>query len=582
MCGTCKGVGVVSQDTKTPLKRPSIKKLVEEDEIEEDEESFLKVCPDCKGTRLRAESLSVFVDGKNISEYSTMSCTELRSYFESSINEKIRKHPVFMRLNSEISARLRFLEDVGVGYLSLSRATNTLSGGEAQRIRLATQLGSKLSGVLYVLDEPSIGLHPRDQQKLLTSLKSLRDLGNTVIVVEHDEETMLMADHIIDMGPGAGVHGGQLVAEGTPKQILSNKASMTGEFLSGKRKVFATGASGRRPGSGEFIELKNCSGNNLKNVDLKLPLGKFVCFTGVSGSGKSSLVKDTLEAALLREFYSTIKDPLPFKELTGVNKIDKIVHVDQRPIGRSPRSNPATYTGLFSALRMVFSQSPEAQIRGYTPGTFSFNVKGGRCDVCEGAGRIKVEMHFLSDVFVPCESCMSSRYRREVLEVRFKGKNIAEVLDMTVEQALEFFSNQFMIEPKLKTLSEVGLGYLHLGQAATTLSGGEAQRIKLAKELSKKSTGKTLYFLDEPTTGLHFEDVRKLLDLLHKLCDMGNTVVVIEHNLDVICSSDWIIDIGPEAGAEGGTICFQGTPEQMAQSQIKSHTQKFVKDFLAK
>jgi excinuclease ABC subunit A len=582
MCSTCKGVGNVTPETTVNTKRPSIKKLVEDDEVEDEDEEFYKTCPACQGTRLRPESLSVFIEDKNISNLTAMSCEDLRTLMEKGFSERIRKHPVFQRLSSEICPRLRFLEDVGVGYLSLSRATNTLSGGEAQRIRLATQLGSQLSGVLYVLDEPSIGLHPRDQKKLLASLKNLRDLGNTVIVVEHDEDTMLEADHIIDMGPGAGIHGGGLVSEGTPKKILQDSKSLTGQFLSGNKKVFTIPPGGRRKGSGDLIELLGCTGNNLKNVDLCLPLGKFVVFTGVSGSGKSSLVKDTLESALIREFYNSVREPLPFKSLKGTQKIDKIVHVDQRPIGRSPRSNPATYTGLFSALRTVFSQTPEAQIRGYTPGTFSFNVKGGRCDVCEGAGRTKVEMHFLSDVYVPCESCLGSRYRREVLQVRFKGKNIAEILDMTVEQALGFFANQYMIEPKLKTLSEVGLGYIHLGQAATTLSGGEAQRIKLSKELSKKSTGKTLYFLDEPTTGLHFDDVKKLLDLLHRLCETGNTVVVIEHNLDVICSADWIIDIGPEAGSAGGNICFEGTPEELSKASVVSYTKNFVQNFLKK
>jgi len=546
---------------------------------DEDDESFLEnpenlsVCPKCLGSRLRPEALCVFFANKNISELTSLGCIDLMNFF-SGLDKKLLAHPVTHRLSDEIISRLKFLDDVGVGYLSLNRRTNTLSGGEAQRIRLATQLGTQLSGVLYVLDEPSIGLHPRDQKKLLQSLKNLRDMGNSVIVVEHDEETMLEADHIIDVGPGAGIHGGEIVAEGTPKELLKNSSSLTAKYLSGTLSLSDQRA--RRKGNGAFLRISGCSGHNLKNVDLSLPLGKFIVFSGVSGSGKSSLVKDTLEVALAQKLYRSTVDPLPFTSLQGVEHIDKLVHVDQRPIGRSPRSNPATYTGLFSVLRTVYSQTPDAQIRGYGPGTFSFNVKGGRCDACEGAGRIKVEMHFLADVYVTCETCHGSRYRREILEVRFKGKNIADILNMSIEEALTHFENQPLIEPKLRTLMEVGLGYIKLGQPATTLSGGEAQRIKLAKELSKRSTGKTLYFLDEPTTGLHFDDVKKLLELLQRLCDLGNTIVVIEHHLDVITSSDHVIDVGPGPGAEGGQIVFEGSPEALAKNASRSPTAQFV------
>jgi excinuclease ABC subunit A len=575
MCLVCKGVGYIDKAAKN-LKG---KRQIDDDDsdLEDiDELESLDVCPSCKGARLRSESLCVFFGTKNISELCSLSCGDMNEYF-SSLNEKTKSHPVAKRLLEEIQTRLKFLEDVGVSYLSLSRRAGTLSGGEAQRIRLATQLGTQLSGVLYVLDEPSIGLHPRDQKKLLKSLKGLRDLGNTVLVVEHDEETMLEADYLIDVGPGAGIHGGHIVAQGEPKEFLKSLHSTTAKYLSGKLNISAQRE--RRTGNGKFLEVTECRGNNLKGIDLKVPLGKLVCFTGVSGSGKSSLVRDTLEVALAKKLYRSTREPLPHKALLGVEHIDKVVHVDQRPIGRSPRSNPATYTGVFSALRTVFSQTPDAQIRGYTPGTFSFNVKGGRCDACEGAGRIRLEMHFLSDVFVPCETCNGSRYRREVLEVRFKGKNISDVLNMSIEEAYTLFENQYLMEPRLKTLMEVGLGYIRLGQSATTLSGGEAQRVKLAKELSKRSTGKTIYFLDEPTTGLHFDDVKKLLDLLQRLTDLGNSVVIIEHQMDMICAADWIIDIGPDAGKNGGLINFEGTPEQLSVFKKMSPTSSFVKEY---
>ena len=578
MCQSCKGVGFVVAAVK---EAPSRSRLAdpEDDEGEPDSLEHLTKCPACQGSRLRPESLCVFFAGKTITELSSLSCKQLMEFF-ASLPADLAAHPVTVRLNAEISARLSFLEEVGVGYLSLGRHAGTLSGGEAQRIRLATQLGTNLSGVLYVLDEPSIGLHPKDQDRLLKSLKSLRDLGNSVLVVEHDEETMLQADYIVDIGPGAGVHGGEVIAAGTPQEFLKSTTSQTAQYLRGD--ISPSKQRARRPGNGHHLSILNCTGHNLKGVDLNLPLGKMVVFTGVSGSGKSSLVRDTLEAALAKALYSSSKDALPYSSLKGLEHIDKVVRVDQRAIGRSPRSNPATYTGLFAPLRIVYSQIPEAQIRGYTPGTFSFNVKGGRCDACEGAGRIKVEMHFLADVFVPCETCLGSRYRREILDIRFKGKSISEILDMPVEQALTLLANQPTVEPKLRTLVDVGLGYIRLGQSATTISGGEAQRIKLAKELSKRSTGKTLYFLDEPTTGLHFEDVRKLLELLQKLCDTGNTIVLIEHNLDVICAADWVVDIGPGPGEQGGKIIFEGTPEALARDKTGSPTASYTKEHFSR
>ncbi len=569
MCEHCKGIGLVE---KKSYKNSKSADDEEDEDLFSTELDAFESCPKCKGQRLREDSLCVYFEGKNIAQICALSCTELGAL----IDGIDKKNAVAERLLFEIRSRLKFLEDVGVGYLSLDRRAGSLSGGEAQRIRLATQLGSQLSGVLYVLDEPSIGLHPKDHHKLLRSLERLRDLGNSVVVVEHDEETMLCADHIIDIGPGAGVHGGQVVSEGTPKELMARSQSSTAKFLRGESNV--TTHRVRRQGNGKFLEISGCKGHNLKNVNLKIPLGKLVLFTGVSGSGKSSLVQDTLEVAIARKLYRSQVDPLVFAKLEGLDHIDKLVHVDQRPIGRTPRSNPATYTGLFSSLRNLFAQTADAQVRGYTPGTFSFNLKGGRCDACEGAGRRKIEMHFLADVYVPCETCHGSRYRREILEVRFRGKNISDALNMSVEEAWKLFENQPLIEPKLRTLNEVGLGYLHLGQSSTTLSGGEAQRIKLARELSKKSTGKTLYFLDEPTTGLHFEDVKKLLELVQRLCDMGNTVLIIEHNLDMMAAADWVIDVGPGAGALGGEIVFEGRPEELLGSP-RSATAPYMKEY---
>ncbi len=571
MCKNCKGLGLIDVPRDSSRKRSLDAETLEE--LEDDE--VMVNCPDCKGARLNPDALSVSFLGKTVHEFTEMSGRELIAFLDKAI--PTLENPVAIRLIGEIIERLRFLDEVGVGYLSLSRRSSTLSGGEAQRIRLATQLGTQLCGVLYVLDEPSIGLHPKDHQKLLKSLKNLRDLGNSVVVVEHDEETMLAADYLIEFGPGAGVHGGQIVAQGTPEKLIKGNLCASAEYLSGKRVV--SDRRDRRKGTGEDIVITGCEGHNLLNVDLNLPLGRLVVFTGVSGSGKSSLVRHTLEAAIAQKFYRSLTDPLKHKSIAGLEHIDKLVRVDQRPIGRSPRSNPATYTGLFSPIRAVYAQSPDAQIRGYTPGTFSFNVKGGRCDACEGAGRKKIEMHFLPDVYIPCDVCHGARYRRDVLEVRFKGKSISDVLELSIEDALVVFENQPMVEPKLRTLVEVGLGYIKLGQAATTLSGGEAQRIKLAKELSKKSTGKTLYLLDEPTTGLHFDDIRKLLLICHKLVDLGNTVVIIEHNLDVISAADWIVELGPGAGVDGGHIVFEGTPEQLVANPDKSNTGPFLRDF---
>jgi excinuclease ABC subunit A len=473
----------------------------------------------------------------------------------------------------EIRKRIGFLLDVGLDYLHLNRPLRTLSGGEAQRIRLATQIGTQLVGVLYILDEPSIGLHARDNAKLIKALKDLRDLGNSVIVVEHDKEMMLESDYIIDIGPGAGRHGGSVVAEGDPETFLKSN-STTAKYLNGKLGIEYLKT--RRKGSGEFIHLTGATGNNLKNVDLEIPLGTFMSITGVSGSGKSTLIHDTLFPILNQHFFNSRTEPLPYKKIEGLKLIDKVIEVDQSPIGRTPRSNPATYTGVFTDIRDLFTQMPEAKIRGYKTGRFSFNVKGGRCETCEGAGLRLIEMEFLPDVYVPCETCKGKRYNRETLEVRFKGKSISDVLDMTVEEAVAFFENQPRILRKIQTLSEVGLGYISLGQHATTLSGGEAQRVKLATELSKRDTGKTLYILDEPTTGLHFQDISHLLDVLQKLVDKGNTVLVIEHNMDVIKSADYVVDLGPEGGAGGGRIIAKGTPEQVAKNPA-SYTGKFLK-----
>lgn len=536
--------------------------------------TITKVCPECNGARLKKESLHFKLDNKNIAELAELNINALQTWFEgleNRLNEKQRV--IATEVLKEIRKRIGFLLDVGLDYLHLNRPLRTLSGGEAQRIRLATQIGTQLVGVLYILDEPSIGLHARDNAKLIKALKDLRDLGNSVIVVEHDKEMMLESDYIIDIGPGAGRHGGTVVAEGIPQEFLKNN-STTAKYLNGILRI--SHLKERRKGSGEKIQLVGATGNNLKNVDLEIPLGTLTCITGVSGSGKSTLIHDTLFPILNQYFFNSRTEPLSYKKIEGLKLVDKVIEVDQSPIGRTPRSNPATYTGVFTDIRDLFSQMPESKIRGYKTGRFSFNVKGGRCETCEGAGLRLIEMEFLPDVYVPCETCKGKRYNRETLEVRFKGKSISDVLDMTVEEAVTFFENQPRILRKIQTLSEVGLGYISLGQHATTLSGGEAQRVKLATELSKRDTGKTLYILDEPTTGLHFQDISHLLDVLQKLVDKGNTVLVIEHNMDVIKSADYIVDLGPEGGGGGGRIIAKGTPEQVSKNPA-SYTGKFLK-----
>ena len=533
-----------------------------------------KVCPECNGARLKKESLHFRIDNKNISELAMLDIQALKKWtegLEGRVNDKQRV--IATEILKEIRKRIGFLLDVGLDYLHLNRPIRTLSGGESQRIRLATQIGTQLVGVLYILDEPSIGLHARDNVKLIKALKDLRDLGNSVIVVEHDKDMMLESDYIIDIGPGAGRHGGNVVAEGDPKTFLRG-GSTTARYLNGQLSIPSKGQ--RRTGSGEKIVVTQAHGNNLKNVDLKIPLGTLTCITGVSGSGKSTLIHETLFPILNRHFYNSRAVPMPHKKVDGLQHIDKVIEVDQSPIGRTPRSNPATYTGVFSDIRDLFAQLPESKIRGYKTGRFSFNVKGGRCETCEGAGLRLIEMEFLPDVYVPCETCKGKRYNRETLEVRFKGKSISDVLDMTVEEAVGFFENQPKILRKIQTLSEVGLGYISLGQHATTLSGGEAQRVKLATELSKRDTGKTFYILDEPTTGLHFQDIAHLLDVLQKLVDKGNTVLVIEHNMDVIKSADYIVDLGPEGGDKGGRIIATGTPEEVAKNPA-SYTGAFLK-----
>jgi excinuclease ABC subunit A len=522
-----------------------------------------KTCPECEGTRLRVEARNVKVGDKTIHQLSAMSLKDSFKWFDS-VKLSAQKMAIADRILKEISSRLTFLNNVGLEYLSLVRSADTLSGGEAQRIRLASQIGSGLTGVMYVLDEPSIGLHQRDNDRLLETLKRLRDLGNSVIVVEHDEDAINAADHVVDMGPGAGVHGGQVVAQGTPDEIKRASQSLTGQYLSGKKQIPVPKKRGKVDLK-KILRIGGASGNNLKNVTLDLPVGAFVCITGVSGSGKSTLINDTLYKTVAHHIYASSDEPSPFETIDGLEHFDKVINVDQSPIGRTPRSNPATYTGLFTPIRDLFSGVPESRARGYGPGRFSFNVKGGRCETCEGDGVIKVEMHFLPDVYVPCDVCFGKRYNRETLDVRYKGKNIHEVLDMTVEQAFEFFKPVPVVARKLNTLLEVGLGYIRLGQSATTLSGGEAQRVKLSLELSKRDTGKTLFILDEPTTGLHFHDIDLLLKVLHRLREHGNTVVVIEHNLDVIKTADWVIDLGPEGGDGGGEIVGQGTPEDLAQ-----------------
>ena len=536
-------------------------------------EEYMSVrpCPDCHGARLRPESLSVLVGGIGIHELTRMSARRAIEWFEALALSETQRAIARLVLR-EIDERLRFLDNVGVGYLSLERAAATLSGGEAQRIRLATQIGSSLVGVLYILDEPSIGLHQRDNERLIATLERLRDLGNTVIVVEHDEGTMRAADHLVDMGPGAGEHGGHVVAEGTPAEVMAVASSATGRYLAGIDQI-AVPRRRRRPSS--YIEVEGASQHNLREVDAKVPLGVLCCVTGVSGSGKSTLVNEVLYKAVANRLHRAKLRPGAHRRVNGLDQVDKIINIDQSPIGRTPRSNPATYTGVFDSIRDLFSRTQEARARGYKPGRFSFNVKGGRCEVCRGDGQIKIEMHFLPDVYVPCEQCGGRRYNRETLEVRFKGKTISDVLEMPVEEALAFFQNVPKIKRKMQALNDVGLGYIRLGQPATTLSGGEAQRVKLATELSKIATGRTLYILDEPTTGLHFADVRRLLEMLDRLVAAGNTVVVIEHNLDVIKTADRIIDLGPEGGEEGGLIVAAGTPEQVA-AVPDSYTGRFL------
>lgn len=537
----------------------------------------IKTCPDCNGARLKKESLHFKIDGKNIAELSVLGINELKKWF-TGLEDRLdgRQRIIATEVLKEIRKRIGFLLDVGLDYLHLHRPIRTLSGGESQRIRLATQIGTQLVGVLYILDEPSIGLHARDNVKLIKALKDLRDLGNSVVVVEHDKEMMLESDYILDIGPGAGRHGGHVVAEGDPGTFLKND-STTAKYLSGKIGIIYS--KERRIGKGENLVLTGASGNNLKNVTLNIPLGTLTCITGVSGSGKSTLIHDTLFPILNRTFYNSRTEPMAFKKIDGLEHVDKVIEVDQSPIGRTPRSNPATYTGVFTDIRDLFSQLPEAKIRGYKSGRFSFNVKGGRCETCEGAGLRLIEMEFLPDIYVPCETCKGKRYNRETLEVRFKGKSISDVLDMTVEEAVTFFENQPKILRKIQTLLEVGLGYISLGQHATTLSGGEAQRVKLATELSKRDTGKTFYILDEPTTGLHFQDIAHLLDVLQKLVNKGNSVLVIEHNMDIIKSADYIIDLGPEGGEKGGKIIATGTPEEVAKNPA-SYTGKFLKSEL--
>ena len=530
-------------------------------------------CETCAGARLKPEALAVTLADKNINEITSLSIRGALEFFDK-LKLTGAAQKIAYQILKELRLRLEFLNNVGLEYLTLSRTAGTLSGGEAQRIRLATQIGSQLMGVLYILDEPSIGLHQRDNKKLIHTLHHLRDLGNTVLVVEHDKETMQSADYIIDLGPRAGRLGGEVVAAGTPAQVARSSKSLTGRYLSGKTRIELP--EKRRKGNGGKIVLKGARGNNLKNVTARFPLGKLICVTGVSGSGKSSMINQTLYAAMARHFYGSKKNPLPHKSIQGLDLIDKVIDLDQSPIGRTPRSNPATYTGLFGPIRDLYSQLPEAKIRGYKPGRFSFNVKGGRCDACEGDGVKKIEMHFLPDVYVQCEVCKGRRYNRETLEIKYKGKTIADVLEMTVAQALEFMQNIPAVKRRLQTLADVGLGYIHLGQPATTLSGGEAQRVKLATELSKVGTGSTFYILDEPTTGLHFEDIRMLLSVLNSLVEKGNTVLVIEHNLDVVKTADWIIDIGPEGGDGGGRIIAEGTPEKVAGAN-GSYTGQFLK-----
>jgi excinuclease ABC subunit A len=556
-------------------------KETESDWSREEIERFFAVtpCRSCGGARLKPEALAVKIAGLHIGQISDMSIRAAGPWFDA-LPERLsgKQNEIAGRILKEIRERLRFLIDVGLEYLTLSRNSGTLSGGESQRIRLASQIGSGLTGVLYVLDEPSIGLHQRDNERLLRTLVHLRDLGNTVIVVEHDEDAILAADYVVDVGPGAGIHGGQIIAQGSPADILAHPRSLTGQYLSGRMGI-AVPATRRKINKAKQLRVVNARGNNLRNVTADIPLGTFTCVTGVSGGGKSTLLIDTLFRAVARRLNGAKDNPAPHDRIEGLEFLDKVIDIDQSPIGRTPRSNPATYTGAFTPIREWFAGLPEAKARGYEPGRFSFNVKGGRCEACQGDGVIKIEMHFLPDVYVTCDVCKGKRYNRETLDVQFKGKSIADVLDMTVDEGVGFFEAVPMIREKLETLSRVGLGYIHIGQQATTLSGGEAQRVKLSKELARRSTGRTLYILDEPTTGLHFHDVAKLLEVLHELVDQGNTVIVIEHNLEVIKTADWILDLGPEGGDGGGEIVAAGRPEDVVKSE-RSHTGRFLRELL--
>jgi len=552
----------------------------ESEYIRKEIESYMRVliCPECQGKRLRAEVLGIKIDGHSIYDVTKKNITDSALFF-STLEDKLsaKEKKIANQVLKETNTRLNFLLNVGLNYLTLNRAANTLSGGEAQRIRLATQIGSALVGVLYILDEPSIGLHQRDNNKLINTLQHLRDLGNTVIVVEHDEATMLAADHLIDVGPGAGEYGGEIISQGLPNDIKKNKKSLTGQYLSGAKKIEIPKI--HRPGNGKNLKIINASEHNLKNINVEIPLGKFVAITGVSGSGKSTLMTDILAKALNKKFYRAKDEPGKHDKIEGLVYINKVVNIDQSPIGRTPRSNPATYTGAFTPIRELFASMPEAKIKGFKSGRFSFNVSGGRCEACSGDGMTKIEMQFLPDVYVECEVCHGTRYNKETLDIHYKGKNISDILNMTVEEADIFFKNIPSVHQKLSTLQEVGLGYIKLGQSATTLSGGEAQRIKLATELSRRATGRTIYILDEPTTGLHFDDIKKLLTVLNKLADKGNTVLVIEHNLDVIKSVDWVIDMGPEGGEKGGQVIAEGTPQEVAKNK-KSHTAKYLREAL--
>jgi excinuclease ABC subunit A len=591
-CLTCNGLGTLDLIEEEQFSDSEVggrklenvkytykgKKVSAEDDEEEAEEVVLSTCPDCHGARLKIEALSIKIKDKNISELSDMSILDLRTWLQQ-VKWVDKNKMIADKILQQIISRLDFLNRVGTSYLSISRPARTLSGGEAQRIRLATQVGSALIGCMYVMDEPSIGLHPRDHHRLLEIIGELKDRGNTIILVEHDEDTIRYADYVVDLGPRAGTLGGELMAVGTPDEIEKNLNSMTGQYLSGKKSIPLPLA--RRKGSGKFLKISGATGNNLKNVNLEIPLGTFTCVTGVSGSGKSTLILDTLYKILAREFFRAHAVPSPYKKIEGIEHIDKVIDINQRPIGRTPRSTPATYVGLLPMIRDLYAALPESKLRGFEPGRFSFNVKGGRCETCLGHGQIRMEMHFLSDVFVLCDTCNGKRYNRETLNVKFKEKSIADVLDMSVTDAFEFFKNHSQIHRKLETLMKVGLDYMTLGQSSTTLSGGEAQRVKLSKELSRRGTGKTLYILDEPTTGLHFDDVRKLVELLHELANQGNTVLVIEHNMEVVKTADYIIDIGPDGGNLGGEIVAAGSPDKIVNVK-RSITGKFLKPILEK